>query len=81
MDGPSTEQRWVYRLGGISAIVGAILGGVGNLVHPVTPEHDPVGVARVIAKSGIWTPVHLVIVLGIFLMLPGLVALRERSRS
>jgi hypothetical protein len=74
MDQPASEERWVYRLGGISAISGAILGGVGNLVHPVTPEHDPLGTARVIADSGIWTPVHLAIVLGIFLMLGGLVA-------
>jgi hypothetical protein len=35
------------------------------------PEHDPLGVACVIADSGIWTPVHLAIVLGIFLMLGG----------
>jgi hypothetical protein len=75
MDQPASEERWVYRLGGISAISGAVLGGVGNLVHPVTPEHDPLGVARVIADSGIWTPVHLAIVLGIFLMLGGLVAI------
>lgn len=71
----AADMRWVLRLGGWAAIVGAILGGVGNLVHPVTPEDDPVGVARVIADSGIWTPVHLVIVLGIFLMLGGLVAI------
>jgi hypothetical protein len=75
MDQPASEERWVYRLGGISAISGAILGGVGNLVHPVTPEHDPLGATRVIADSGIWTPVHLAIVLGIFLMLGGLVAI------
>jgi hypothetical protein len=75
MDQPASEERWVYRLGGISAISGAVFGGVGNLVHPVTPEHDPLGVARVIADSGIWTPVHLAIVLGIFLMLGGLVAI------
>jgi hypothetical protein len=75
MDQPASVERWVYRLGGICAISGAILGGVGNLVHPVTPEHDPLGAARVIADSGIWTPVHLAIVLGIFLMLGGLVAI------
>jgi hypothetical protein len=52
---------------GGSAIVGAILAGVGNLLHPVTPLDDPVGVARVIADSQIWVPVHLAIVLGIVL--------------
>src|SRR5215208_4163279 len=34
-----------------------------------------VGVARVIAGSGSWVPVHLAIVVGILLMLGGLVAL------
>ena len=38
-----TARRWVYAIGGTAAIVGAILAGVGNLVHPVTPIDDPVG--------------------------------------
>jgi hypothetical protein len=68
-------RKWVFRIGGVSAVAGAVLGGVGNLLHPVTPDNDPVGVARVIAGSDIWIPVHLVIVLGIVLMLGGLVAI------
>jgi Domain of unknown function (DUF4386) len=69
------------RIGGWAAIVGAILGGVGNLVHPVTPEDDPVGVAQVIADSDMWTPIHLAIVLGIFLMLGGLIAIYQTIRG
>jgi hypothetical protein len=76
-----SEQQWVFRIGGGSAIVGAVLAGVGNLVHPVTPEHDPVGVARVIADSEIWVPVHLAIVAGIVLMLGGLVAVYHSIRE
>lgn len=57
------------------------LGGVGNVLHPVTPENDPVGVARVIADSDIWAPVHLVIVLGIAHMLGGLVAVYHSIRG
>jgi Domain of unknown function (DUF4386) len=68
-------RKWVFRIGGVSAVAGAVLAGVGNLLHPVTPDNDPVGVARVIAGSDIWIPVHLVIVLGIVLMLGGLVAI------
>ena len=75
------EARSVFRLGGGSAIIGAILGGVGNLVHPVTPQNDPVGVARVIADSDIWVPIHLAIVLGIALMLGGLVAVYHSIRG
>ena len=81
MQEASDDARWVFRLGGTSAIIGAILGGVGNLVHPVTPENDPVGVARVIADSDIWVPVHLAIVLGIALMLGGLVAVYHSIRG
>src|SRR6266542_6424043 len=81
MHEPSDEAHWVFRLGGASAIIGAILGGVGNLVHPVTPENDPVGVARVIADSDIWVPIHLAIVLGIALMLGGLVAVYHSIRG
>jgi len=77
----AAQERSVYRLGGLAAVLGSALGGVGNLVHPVTPEYDPVGTARVIADSAIWTPVHLVIVLGIFLMLGGLIAIYHSIRE
>ena len=70
------DRRAVLRLGGVSAVVGSLLGMVGNLVHPVTPIDDPEGVARVIAESGAWVPIHLAIVIGIALMVGGLVALR-----
>ena len=52
---------------------------VGNLLHPATPIADPKGVARTIAESEAWVPVHLVIVVGLILMLGGLVAI-SRSR-
>jgi hypothetical protein len=71
------EHGQVLRVGGWSAVAGSLLAGVGNLVHPVTPMDDPVGVARVIADSGSWVPVHLAIVVGILLMLGGLVALHH----
>src|SRR5262245_52778267 len=78
---PSAEVHYVFRIGGTSAIIGAILGGIGNLVHPVTPENDPVGVARVIADSDIWVSVHLAIVIGIVLMLAGLIAVYHSIRG
>lgn len=70
-----TTQRWIFRLGAAAAVVGSLAGMVGNLIHPVTPLDDPAGVARVIADSAAWTPIHLVIVFGIALMLGGLLAL------
>lgn len=80
MSGRSGGDLLVFRIGGASAVVGALLGMVGNLAHPVTPIDDQEGVARVIAESGIWVPVHLAIVLGIVLMLGGLVAIRLSIR-
>ena len=81
MRATSGYGRWVGKIGGVAAIAGALLGMVGNLVHPATPIDDQAGAARVIAESGIWVPVHLAIVLGIVLMLGGLVAIRDSIRD
>jgi hypothetical protein len=75
------SDRWVFMIGGIAAIMGSLMGMVGNLIHPATPFDDPEGVARVIAESDAWTLIHLVIVFGIVLMLGGLVALRRSIRG
>src|SRR5262245_21880325 len=74
----SESETWVIRLGAWGGLVGSLLAMIGNLLHPATPEDDPLGVAEAIADSGIWVPVHLVITLGLILMLGGLVAI---SRS
>jgi hypothetical protein len=71
------DPRWVCKIGGTAAVVGALLGMVGNLVHPATPIGDRQGVAMVIAESDGWVPIHLAIVLGIVLMLAGLFAIRH----
>jgi hypothetical protein len=81
MTQPESSDRWVYLLGGVAAIVGSLMGMVGNLIHPVTPLDDPEGVAQVIAESDAWTAIHLVIVFGIVLMLGGLVALYKSIRG
>ncbi len=62
-------------IGGVAAIVGSLMGMVGNLIHPATPLDDSEGVARVIAENDAWTLIHLTIIFGIMLMLGGLVAL------
>lgn len=80
-DDAETSDRSLLSIGGWAAIVGSLLGMVGNLIHPVTPLDDPEGVARVIADSEGWVPIHLTIVLGIVLMLGGLVALGHTIRD
>jgi hypothetical protein len=72
------EERGIFPISSAAGIVGSLLAMVGNLLHPATPIGDPEGVARTIAHSERWVPVHLVIVVGLILMLGGLVAI---SRS
>lgn len=70
-------DHWIFRIGGAAAILGSLFAGVGNLLHPVTPRHDPEGVAQVIAQSEHWTLIHLIITFGVLLMLAGLIAIRH----
>ena len=64
-------------VGAAGAIAGALLAGVGNLLHPVTPRDDDVGVAQVISQSDAWTGIHLIIIVGVLGMLAGLIGLRH----
>jgi hypothetical protein len=70
-------RYWTVRLGSIVGILGSVAAAIGNILHPVTPRDDPRGVAQVIAGSGAWTGIHLLIVLGTLLMLGGIVAIRH----
>ena len=80
-DAQAGTDRWTFLIGGAAAIVGSLLGMVGNLVHPETPIGDPEGVARAIATSESWLPIHMAIVVGTILMLAGLVALAHAVRG
>jgi hypothetical protein len=71
----SERRYWLSRIGSVCAIVGALGAVVGNILHPVTPRDDPVGVARVIAESDAWTLIHVVIIFGLILMVLGLVTI------
>jgi len=62
---PATDSYWLLRMGSGAGVLGAVLAGVGNLLHPITPRDDPPGVARVIADSDLWTLIHLAIIIGI----------------
>ena len=81
VDATRGSDRWLFLIGGVAAIVGSLIGMVGNLIHPDTPIGDPTGVALAIAQSETWLPIHLAIVLGIILMFGGLVALAYSVRG
>jgi hypothetical protein len=73
---PNDDDLWYDRLGGAAAIAGALVGLVGNLVHPQTPPESE-GTAQIIAASDSWVPVHIALVLAFPLMLWGLAAIRR----
>jgi hypothetical protein len=70
-----TAAGWILRMGSTAGIVGALLGLVGNLLHPATHTGEPEGVAHAIADRQLWVPDHLAIVLGLILVLGGAVAI------
>jgi hypothetical protein len=76
----SDDALWYDRLGGAAAIAGAVVGLVGNLIHPVTPA-DSEGAARAIAGSDIWVADHVALVLAFPLMIWGLAAIRRRLQG
>src|SRR6266540_4352962 len=78
MSDASSDRRWVFMIGGSSAAAGAILGLVGNLIHPATsgPAH-PAETARVVANSSIWVPLHIALLVSFIFMLGGLVAIHD----
>ena len=72
-----SEDWWLVRIGGVAAILGALLAGIGNLIHPVTPRDDDAGVAQIMADTDAWTLIHLVIIAGTIGMLMGMVGVRS----
>jgi hypothetical protein len=81
MDASNSSDRWIYRIGGVAAIVGSLLAMIGNLLHPMTPTADPAGVGHAIHGSDAWTIIHMTIVIGLILMLGGLMAIAESIRG
>src|SRR5450759_3738830 len=58
-------------------ISGAVIGLVGNALHPHTAELDAAATVRAIAGNGAWVAIHLVIIVAILLIIGGLVGLAE----
>lgn len=74
---PRPEQLAWHRLFGALFISGAIIGLVGNGLHPHTADLDGAATVHAIAGNGAWVAIHLAIIVAILLVIGGLVGLAE----
>lgn len=73
------SDRALHRIGSASAIIGAVVAVITNVLHPrVSDYSSPEVLLQAIAGSSIWVADHLGLIVGTLLILAGLVAL---SRS
>jgi hypothetical protein len=66
------------RISGALFIVGAMMGLVGNALHPHTAGLDGAATVQAIAQNGAWVAIHLTIIVAILLIIGGLIGLTER---
>jgi len=71
----SRRDPWP-RISGALLVVGAVIGIVGNALHPHTV--DTGGVVPAIAANGAWVGIHLTIMVAILLIIGGLVGLTDQ---
>ena len=75
-------ERALLRIGSVSAIVGAVLAVIVNVLHPRGAEFgDTRGHLQEIADSGIYVGDHLGILVAVLLMVGGLIALYRSISS
>src|SRR5688572_21632209 len=68
-------DRSVLRWGGMAAMIGAVLGLVGNLLHPRGSEFTAAAEIALVNDSGIWLFDHFLIAWSFAFALVGLVAI------
>ena len=69
------------RMTGSLFILGAVIGLVGNALHPHTADPDAAATVRAIAQNGAWVWIHLTIIVAILLIIGGLVGLAEQLKG
>ena len=69
------------RISGALLIAGAVIGTVGNALHPHSASPDPAATVQAIAQNGAWVAIHLAIIVAILLIIGGLVGLAEELRG
>lgn len=65
------------RMSGALFIAGAVIGLVGNALHPHTAGLDAAATVQAIAQNGAWVTIHLAIIVAILLIIGGLVGLAD----
>ncbi len=73
-----SPEASLLRIGAIIGLIGTVLGGSANVVHPAPAERALDAQVRLVAAYGPWIPIHVVIAIGGLLVLGGLLAI---SRS
>ena len=66
------------RISGALFITGAVMGLVGNAMHPHTAGLDGAATVQAIGQNGAWVAIHLTIIVAILLIIGGLIGLTER---
>jgi hypothetical protein len=74
------SHRWP-RVYGALFISGAVIGLVGNALHPHTANLDAAATVQAIAGNGAWVAIHLAIIVAILLIIGGLVGLAEQMEG
>ena len=65
------------RMSGALFVAGAVIGLVGNALHPHSAEPNAAATVQAIAENGTWVAIHLAIIVAILLIIGGLVGLAE----
>ena len=74
---PRSQPTAWHRLFGALFISGALIGMVGNGLHPHTADLDGAATVHAIAGNDAWVAIHLAIIVAILLVIGGLVGLAE----
>jgi len=78
---PQMRSRLWSKVYGALFISGAVIGLVGNALHPHTADLDAAATVHAIAGNGAWVAIHLAIIVAILLIIGGLVGLAESLRG
>jgi hypothetical protein len=78
---PQTRSLVWPRVYGALFISGAVIGLVGNALHPHTADLDAAATVQAIAGNGAWVAIHLAIIVAILLIIGGLVGLADQMEG